>query len=58
MVIESVPESDLAASVRDLDFDHTLTERALGVQWHVTSDTFGFKIATKDKPQPEEKSSL
>jgi len=33
-----------------LDFDHTLTERALGVQWHVTPDTFGFKIATKDKP--------
>ena len=25
-------------------------ERALGVQWHVTSDTFGFRIATKDKP--------
>ena len=49
-VVESVPESDRAASVRDLDFDHTLVERALGVQWHVTSDTFGFKIATKDKP--------
>ena len=49
-VVESVPESDRAASVRDLDFDRTLTERALGVQWHVTSDTFGFKIATKDKP--------
>ena len=25
-------------------------ERALGVRWHVTSDAFGFKIATKDKP--------
>ena len=49
-VVESVPESDHAASVRDLDFDRTLTERALGVRWHVTSDTFGFKIATKDKP--------
>ena len=49
-VVESVPELDRAASVRDFDFDHTLTERALGVQWHVTSDTFGFKIATKDKP--------
>ena len=49
-VVESVPESDRAASVKDLDFDHTLVERALGVQWHVTSDTFGFRIATKDKP--------
>ena len=44
------PESDRAVSARDLDFDHTLVERALGVQWHVNSDTFGFKIATKDKP--------
>lgn len=44
------PELDRAASVRDLDFDHTLTEKALGVQWRVTSDTFSFKIATKDKP--------
>ena len=49
-VVESFPELDRAASVRDLDFDHTVTERALGVQWRVTSDTFGFKIATKDKP--------
>ena len=49
-VVESVPKSDRAASVRDLDFDHTLVERALGVQWHVTSDTYGFKIARKDKP--------
>jgi len=49
-VAEGVSESDRAASVRDLDFDHSLLERALGVQWHVTSDTFGFKIATKDKP--------
>lgn len=48
-VIESVPESDRVVSVRDLDFDHTLTGRALGVQWHMTSDRFGFKITTKDK---------
>lgn len=49
-VIESVPVLDRAASIRDLDFDHTLMERALGVQWHVTLDTFSFTIATKDKP--------
>lgn len=49
-VIESVPVLDRAASIRDLDFDHTLMERALGVQWHVTLDTFSFNIATKDKP--------
>ena len=49
-VIESVPLLDQAASIRDLDFDHTLMERALGVQWYVTLDTFSFKMATKDKP--------
>lgn len=49
-VIESVPVLDRAASIRDLDFDHTLMERALRVQWHVTLDTFSFNIATKDKP--------
>ena len=49
-VVEAVSESYRAASVRALDFDYTLVERALGVQWQVTSDTFGFKIATKDKP--------
>ena len=48
--IESIPESDRAASVKGLDFDHTLVERALGVQWNVASDVFNFKIATKDKP--------
>lgn len=48
-VVESIPKSDRAASVKNLDFDRTLVERALGVQWHVTSDTFGFKIAIKDK---------
>ena len=46
-VIESVPLLDRAASIRDLDFDHTLMERALG---YVTLDTFSFKMATKDKP--------
>lgn len=49
-VIESAPLLDQAASIRDLDFDHTLMERALGVQWYVTLDTFSFKMATKDKP--------
>jgi len=49
-IVESVLKSDRAASIRDLDFDHTLTERALGVHWHVTLDTFGFEIAIKDEP--------
>lgn len=49
-VVESIPESERAMSVKDLDFDHALIERALGVQWHVASDTFRFKIVIMDRP--------
>ena len=51
-VINSVPESERAPSVKDLDLDKNsaLTERALSVQWNVQADTFSFKIASKEKP--------
>ena len=49
-VIESIPKCERATSVKDLDFDHALIERALGVQWQVASDTFRFKITIKDRP--------
>ena len=49
-VMESIPESERATSVKDLDFDHAPIERALDVQWRVASDTFGFKIVIKDRP--------
>ena len=51
-VINSVPETEKAPSVKDLDLDKNsaLTERALGVQWNVQADTFSFKIASKEKP--------
>ncbi|XP_078381445.1 uncharacterized protein LOC144664208 [Oculina patagonica] len=51
-VINSVPESERAPSVKDLNFNHNamLTERALGVQWNVLADTFSFKIAKREKP--------
>ncbi len=49
-VLESLPESERAAKVKELDFDKTLIERALGVQWNVSSDTFGFAIVIKDRP--------
>lgn len=48
--MESISESERATSAKDLDFDHTPIKRALGVQWHVASDTFGFKIIIKDRP--------
>lgn len=49
-VVESIPELERATSVKDLDFDHAPLKRALGVQWCVSSDTFGFKIIIKERP--------
>ena len=36
--------------MKNLDFGHAPIERALGVQWCISSDTFGFSIAIKDRP--------
>ena len=36
--------------MKNLDFGHAPIERALGVQWCVSSDTFGFSIIVKDRP--------
>ena len=44
-----MPESERAAKVKGLDFDKLPVKRALGVQWNVSSDTFGFSIVIKDR---------
>ncbi|XP_056001985.1 uncharacterized protein LOC125664373 [Ostrea edulis] len=51
-VMMSIPVSERAKEVKDLDLDHdTLPmERALGVQWCVESDAFCFKIEVKEQP--------
>jgi len=49
-VIDSIPTSERAGSVKDLLLDQLPIERALGVRWDVESDTFGFKISVKDRP--------
>ena len=51
-VISCVPETERAPSVKDLDLSSNpaLTERALGVQWNVQKDTFGYKITEKERP--------
>ena len=36
-VVESIPEAERAAAVKNLDFEHPIIERALGVQWQVGS---------------------
>ena len=43
-VVKSIPETE-RATVKTLDFDDVLTERALGVQWNVNHNKFTFKIA-------------
>ncbi|KAL9986299.1 hypothetical protein ACROYT_G000428 [Oculina patagonica] len=49
-VIQSVPVSERAGSVRELDLENLHIERALGIQWDVQSGTFQFKIVVKDRP--------
>ncbi|PFX28501.1 hypothetical protein AWC38_SpisGene6805 [Stylophora pistillata] len=46
----SVPMSERAGSVKELDLENLPVERALGIQWDVQSDTFRFKIVVKDRP--------
>ena len=49
-VIESIPESERAPSIRKLDFDKLKhVERPLGVQWNVATDKFGFSITMKER---------
>ena len=51
-LLESISEEDRSKDTKgiDLSLDNLPVERALGVQWHIESDTFGFKITLKDKP--------
>ena len=47
-VIEVVPESDRAKSMKDLSFDSFPDDRALGVHWKLQTDSFGFNVAVTD----------
>lgn len=49
-VMESIPTSEHATSVKDFDFDRAPVERVLGMRQHIATDTFGFKITMKDRP--------
>ena len=49
-VIDAIPLSERAGSVKNLLLDQLPIERALGVRWDVESDTFGFKITVKERP--------
>ncbi|KAL7849158.1 hypothetical protein SRHO_G00207810 [Serrasalmus rhombeus] len=51
-VLDTIPKEECAeaATDKDLALGELQIERALGVQWCVTSDEFQFKVVIKDKP--------
>ncbi|XP_030854473.1 uncharacterized protein LOC115929512 [Strongylocentrotus purpuratus] len=51
-VMKTIPEKEKAKSVQDLSLDNKnqVTERALGIIWSTSEDTFGVKIDLKAKP--------
>ena len=48
-VIESIPQSERAKSVKMFNFVHLPSERALGIQWNIQTDRFEFNINAKPK---------
>ncbi|XP_071477081.1 uncharacterized protein [Diadema antillarum] len=51
-VMQAVPVTDRAKAVKELNLlhDDLPIERALGLQWCIESDTFGFRVTFADKP--------
>ncbi len=49
-LVETLPESERAGTLKDLNDGQMPVERALGVRWDVESDKFCFKIEVNDKP--------
>ena len=51
-VLASIPIEERAKDVKELNLNYEAlpTERALGMQWDVEHDCFGYKISPKDKP--------
>ena len=51
-VLESIPASEIDASIASLDLnkDELPIERALGIHWSMSEDSFFFKLSLKEKP--------
>ena len=51
-VNEGIPESERSKEIKGIDAhkDEPPEQRALGIQWCVKTDTFGFKICAKPRP--------
>ena len=50
VVIESIPESERAGGVKDLNFSQPTIQRALEKHWDVVTDEITFKVTIKEKP--------
>ena len=50
-VLESIPVKERGQEIKtpDLEKDELPVERALGVQWRIEDDTFGFNVNLKPK---------
>ncbi|KAG7453482.1 hypothetical protein JOB18_018614 [Solea senegalensis] len=51
-VLDSIPPTEHATEVKapNLAFNDSTLERALGIHWHIESDTFRFRVCLKDQP--------
>ena len=48
-VLTSIPETERAQSVVSLDLEELPVERALGMEWNVQKDTFGFRVIRRKR---------
>ena len=51
-VLKSIPEENCRKknNIKEIESGEVQKERALGLVWNIKTDTFGFKISSKDKP--------
>ena len=50
-VLEAIPESERAATAKNLDLEDLPIERALGNHWNIEMDVFGYNVTIKSRPQ-------
>ena len=49
-VLQKWPEEERAPKTKEMKFDDSVCERALGVYWNIENDTLSFKVANLEKP--------
>ena len=53
-VLEAIPQNERAKCLENITFDRSgqnqAIERVLGIEWHIASDCFQFKIKIRERP--------